>query len=97
MIVWSFREYAVRGAGGSLCGFDRPCAGQRLGSAAAILPQCRLHHQVKPQHGRYIPPGADFTPFMVINKFSVAVPGACDLDWQVDEEVVLWPVESSGV
>ena len=35
--------------------------------------------------------------FLSSNKLLLAVPGAGDLNWQVDEEVVLWPVESSRV
>ena len=31
------------------------------------------------------------------NQFFLAVPGAGDLNWQADEEAVLWPVESSRV
>ena len=35
--------------------------------------------------------------FLSSNKLLPAVPGAGDLNRQVDEEVVLWPVESSRV
>ena len=53
----SSREDAVRGVGCSLCGFDSPGAGKRMGPAPTILSQRCLHHQVKPQHGRHLPPG----------------------------------------
>ena len=35
--------------------------------------------------------------FLFSNQFFLAVPGAGDLNWQADEEAVLWPVESSRV
>ena len=53
----SSREDAVRGVGCSLCWFDSPGAGKCLGPASTVLSQRCLHHQVKPQHGRHLPPG----------------------------------------
>ena len=60
----------------------------------AFQPQRHLYNKVKPQHGCHLPPGGapniHFLPFLK-KKLFLALLGAVDINWQVDEKTILCP------